>query len=138
MTKKTKILFLLIIGLTIFTLTFTPVLAVDLTGKLGTLGTAAGYTQAEPNLAATIGTIIRAFLALLGVIFMTYIIYGGYSWMTAKGNDEQITKAKAIIKGSLIGIIIVFAAYAISAFVIARLTTATGYTQTFLPIIRLG
>jgi len=140
MTKKTKILFLLIFGLGIFALGLVPAEATDLTGKLGTLGSAAGYSQTQPSLAETIGTIIRAFLSLLGVIFMAYIIYGGYSWMIAKGNDEQITKAKAIIKGGVIGIIIVFAAYAISAFVIARMTSATGYgnTQAFLPIIRLG
>jgi hypothetical protein len=37
--------------------------------------------------------------------------------MTAAGNQEQINKAKKIITAAVIGIIIVGAAYAITAFI---------------------
>jgi hypothetical protein len=45
------------------------------------------------------------------------MIYAGILWMTAQGNDQQVTKAKTLMINSVIGIIIVFAAYAITAFV---------------------
>ena len=64
---------------------------------------------------------------------MAYLIYGGYLWMTARGNEETLEKAKKIIRGSIIGIIIVFSAYAITYFVISRLEQATGYNETQYP-----
>ena len=121
MKKQTKIIFISFISLVIFVLGITSILAAEdlnLTGKLTNVGTAAGFKAEKPELATTLGSIIRGFLTLLGVIFMAYIIYGGYQWMTARGNEEQLTKAKAVIRGSIIGLIIVLAAYVITAFVV--------------------
>lgn len=111
-----------------FALGLTTQAALDLTSKLTGAATNAGFSSATPSLTATIGTIIKGLLSLLGVIFMAYIIYAGYTWMIARGKEEDITKAKAIIRGSIIGLIVVLAAYALTAFVITRIITATGYT----------
>ncbi|NUM25909.1 MAG: hypothetical protein HUU49_04855 [Candidatus Buchananbacteria bacterium] len=103
----------------------------DLTGKLKNVGGNAGYSAevTENTLPNTVGNIIKALLSLLGIIFMSYIVYAGYLWMTAAGNDEKITKAKAILRGSIIGLIIVLAAYAITQFVLVSITEATGYSS---------
>ncbi len=127
MTKNIKIILTLLITTAIFTWGISSALALDLTGKLIGVGSAMGFTETTPNLAKTIGLIIRAFLSILGVIFLIYIVYGGYQWMMARGNEENLTKAKAIIRGSITGLIIVLAAYAITAFVVNRVTLATGY-----------
>lgn len=65
-----------------------------------------------------IGKIIQATLSLLGIIFIILMIYGGGLWMTAKGNEQQVDKAKDLITAAIIGLVIVVAAYAISYFVI--------------------
>ena len=57
-------------------------------------------------------------LSFVGVIFLVLMIYGGFIWMTAKGNEGEVEKAKKIITQSIIGLIIVFGAYAISYFII--------------------
>ena len=62
------------------------------------------------------GGIIKIFLSLLGVIFIALMLYGGYLWMTARGNQEQVTKAKELITSAVIGLVIVVAAYAITYF----------------------
>ncbi len=72
-----------------------------------------------------ISTIIQVVLSFLGVIFLVLMIYGGYLWMMAKGNEEQVTKAKNLITAAIIGLVIVMAAYAISWFVISKLSGAT-------------
>ncbi|MFA6215833.1 MAG: hypothetical protein WC768_04670 [Patescibacteria group bacterium] len=129
MKKKLTAKLALITTAVISTLSFAwPAVALDITGKLQKVGTAAQFSGDQNKLPETIGLIIQAFLSLIGIIFMAYILYGGYTWMTAKGNEEQLTKAKAIIRGSVIGLIIVFGAYAITAFVVSRLITSTGYT----------
>lgn len=127
MTKTFKILIFTALVLSAMSLTFNNALALDISGKLTNVGTQAGYDTATPNIATTVGQIIKGLLAILGVIFMAYIIYAGYLWMMARGNEESVTKAKAIIRGSIIGIIIVLSAYAITAFVVTKISAATGY-----------
>jgi len=68
-------------------------------------------------LISSINNIINIVLSLLGVIFVILTVYGGFLYMTARGNEEQTKKALSIITQSLIGLIIVLSAYAISYFV---------------------
>ncbi len=77
----------------------------------------AGY-RSEVGLESLAGQIITALTSLLGVIFVLMTIYGGFLYMNARGNEEQTTKAKAIITQSIIGLVIVLAAYAISYFIL--------------------
>jgi len=63
------------------------------------------------------GRIIGVVLSFVGVIFLIMMIYSGIMWMTASGNDQQVQKAKDLLINSVIGIIIIFAAYAITAFI---------------------
>ncbi len=57
-------------------------------------------------------------LSFVGVLFLLLMIYGGFIWMTARGNQSDAEKAKKIITAGLIGVIVVFGAYAISYFVV--------------------
>lgn len=70
------------------------------------------------------GQIIQGALVIIGVVFGILIIYGGYLWMIARGNEEYVKKATEILKTAVIGFIIVVAAYAITSFVVERVITA--------------
>jgi cytochrome bd-type quinol oxidase subunit 2 len=129
MTKKTKLLITFALILIFFTVGISQVFALNLTEKLTTVGTPT-WTNEEPNIATTIGQIIKGLLSLLGVMFMIYVVYAGYLWMTASGEEEKISKAKTILKGSIIGLIIVLGAYAITYFVVTNVQEATGYQET--------
>jgi hypothetical protein len=93
----------------------------DFNRDSGISKTAEGTGHAESglfapgNLAEDIGGIINAALSFLGVIFLLLMIYGGYLWMTAAGNEEQVGKAKKIMTSAIVGLIIVATAYAITA-----------------------
>jgi len=71
------------------------------------------------------GLIVLSVTSLLGVFFVILAIYAGYLWMTASGNEEQVTKAKGLIINSVIGIVIVFSAFAISWFVLDKVSSKT-------------
>jgi len=105
----------------LFSFIFTPVFAYDFIDDSGLSETAepAGYDlETESTLEQTLAKNITLVLSLVGVIFMILIIYGGISWMLAQGNEEKVNKAKKIIIDSIIGLIIVIAAYAISYFIL--------------------
>jgi uncharacterized membrane protein YidH (DUF202 family) len=95
--------------------------------KVNNLATQAGYNPGnEPTLDERISSIISTFLSFLGVIFMLLMIYGGFNWMTAEGDEGKVEKAKDTIRAAVIGLVIVIAAYAISIFAISRIWGASG------------
>ena len=69
-----------------------------------------------------IGKIVGAGLAFIGVLFFGLVIYGGLLWMTARGNEQQVEKAKDLIVAAIIGLVIVLAAYAITSYIGGSLT----------------
>lgn len=85
------------------------------TGHLDSVGKKASFFGGETDPLIIAGKVIKAVLSLLGVIFLVLMIYGGYIWMLARGNDQEVEKAKNIIKNAIIGLIVVLAAYAITA-----------------------
>jgi len=84
-----------------------------------------GQTGEGQSLPVTIGRLINQALALLGIIIVVLMVYGGFLWMTAGGNTAQVDKAKQILINATIGLIITMAAYSIAYFVVNAITTAT-------------
>ncbi len=79
-------------------------------------------TNNDPRLIAT--GIINVVLGVLGTIATVLIFYAGFLWMTAAGNEDNVTKAKTIMSAAVIGLVIILAAYSISSFVIKSATKA--------------
>lgn len=77
----------------------------------------------------TITQIISVALGLLGIILLVLILYAGFLWMTAAGEEDKIKKAKDILSAAIIGLAIILSAYAITRFVSYNLSQATGLVQ---------
>lgn len=88
-----------------------------------------GFTStifdSSESIETAISQVITTVLSFLGVIFLVLIIVAGYQWMTAGGNDEQVKQAQQKIKNSVIGLVIVLAAYAIVVLVTTILSEQT-------------
>ena len=50
------------------------------------------------------------------------MIYGGFMWMQARGNEEYVRKAKEIIWSAVIGLVIIGAAYALTTFIVGAVS----------------
>jgi len=85
-------------------------------GLLGT-GSNIGYADLTRTPVDFYGILIKAFLGFLGVIFLLLMIYAGYLWMMARGNQAEVDKAKKLIESAVIGLVVVLGAYAITLFV---------------------
>jgi hypothetical protein len=87
---------------------------------------AVGYdTSGETDIYQIIGTIVQVLLGLLGIIFISLLVFGGILWMTAGGEEAKVEKAQGIIRNAALGLIVVISAYAISYFVINALEKTT-------------
>ena len=62
-------------------------------------------------------SVIQTLLGILGILALIIVLIGGFKWMTAGGNEENVASAKKTIAAGIIGLIIIFFAYAIVAFV---------------------
>ena len=69
--------------------------------------------------------LLNVFLSVIGLVLLGYVIYGGYTWMTAQGDTEKVQTGKDTLVNGIIGIIIIMASLVIVKFVVGALVTAT-------------
>ena len=86
-------------------------------------GSSAGY--GKTNIYSTISTVISVVLSVAGLVFLAIMFYAGLRWMTARGNEEFISKAKDAMFGALIGFILVSVSYGLSAFIFSSLINSS-------------
>ena len=72
---------------------------------------------AQTGVAKVVGSVAQVFISLLGVIFISYTLYGGWLWLSAAGNEEKVGQAKKTIRDGIIGLLIVLAAAGIYYFI---------------------
>ncbi|NBS41442.1 hypothetical protein EBS80_02175 [bacterium] len=75
-----------------------------------------------------IARIIRVVLGTLGIIFTIVVLYAGFIYMTAQGDDTKIKTAKAMIKNGIIGLILCLLSFTITTYILDRLVEAAGLT----------
>jgi hypothetical protein len=73
-----------------------------------------------------IGNIIKAALGFTGVIALLMFVYGGFLFLTSRGNMEQVKQGKNTLIWATIGLVVIFTAYTVvNALVAALVTSAT-------------
>jgi len=81
-----------------------------------------GYEVAtETSMSEILGMAVKGFLSILAIIFIILMLYGGYAYMTAGGDESKVKKSSDIIRRAIIGLIIVISSYAIWAFMLEYL-----------------
>lgn len=73
---------------------------------------AAYFTQED--LPKYIGEVIKIVLGLLGIIFLGMILFAGFKWFTAAGDEKKVADAISMINQALFGLAIVIGAYVIT------------------------
>jgi hypothetical protein len=86
-------------------------------GKLGNFAKEVGYNQEPQTPEYYVGLVINITFSLLGVIAVTLIIFNGYKWMTAGGNENKVKEAKGGLTSSILGLLIILASYAVTFFI---------------------
>ncbi len=81
-----------------------------------------GFKQDDSNtVTGMVGRVVTAALGVLAFVFFGLMLYAGFRWMTAQGNEEAVSTAKSTIFAAIIGLGIVSASYAIARFTLDKL-----------------
>lgn len=75
----------------------------------------------EKNLDSQAALVVKGILSAMALVFFGLMVYSGVVWMTARGEEDRITKARETIIAAIIGLIIVVAAYAVTNLVSERI-----------------
>lgn len=100
----------------------------EITKGLNKAANQAGISS-NKSLPDFIGGVIKSLLQATGMIFIVIIVYAGIMYMTAAGDEEKVKKAKKMISSTIIGLIIVMGAFAITTFVVESLEGNTAPAQ---------
>ncbi len=118
-----KLVFVLLVSFFVI-LTPLPALAA---GDYGLSATAdAAGLKTNKSIPQLVGQIVGAGLSLLGLVFLGLMLYGGFRWMTARGDTKSVETAKDTITNAIIGLAIIVGAYAITDFAINAVVGASG------------
>jgi hypothetical protein len=71
-----------------------------------------------------IHTIVNLLSAVVGVVAVIMIIFGGFRYITSGGNDTSVTSAKNTILYAIIGLVVVALAQLIVRFTLSKLTNS--------------
>ena len=95
---------------------------------LNTIGVKTGFGQSETDIGQMektfyekLAQVVNIAIGFVGILAVIYIIYSGFKWMMAGGNDQVITEAKTGIKNAVIGLVIIFTSYIIVNFVVSNI-----------------
>ena len=91
---------------------------------LGKLAAGKVYQTANTDLLDTLSKYLNTAFGLLGIAAIALIIWAGFKWMTARGEEEEVKKAQDIIRDVVIGLIVLSLAYAITSFVFNKILTS--------------
>lgn len=99
-----------------------PAAAGPLLPDIITIKSSTGLNDTEPTVVAA--TLIQAVLLLLGTIALVLIIYAGFMWMFARGNEEKVETARSILTSAIIGLVIIIGSYSIGSYVFSVINAA--------------
>ena len=129
--RLVKIALVLILGF-LLQVNISPVKAGGLSAVKSGMNTTASVAGLETkgDLPTIAGRVISQGLTIVGVLLVIYLLYGGFYWMTARGEEAKVKTAVGIIRNALTGIVIIALAFVVADWVVGSLSNATGADQT--------
>ena len=137
--KKAKNIFLILVlslGF-IFSCNFKPVLAQDSYWDsqvgMGEVGVSFGEDASNvQDIRYRIVKIINIVLTVIGLIVVVLIIFAGFKWMTAAGNEDAVKDAQKILKNAIIGLVIIILAWSVTLFIMRRLAAISSGSPNYI------
>ncbi len=69
-----------------------------------------------------VGNIMRAGINIVGALALLVFIYGGFIWLTSRGDSGKVAAGKEAMKWATIGLVVIFTSYGLVRFVFKAFT----------------
>ncbi len=92
--------------------------------NVGTGSSATNITNGVPFFCSATDLLlplITYLLAISGTVTILFLIFGGFLYLTAAGNDEQVEKGKKTLMNAVIGLVVITLSFAIVKIVTSTL-----------------
>lgn len=66
--------------------------------------------------------LVEISLGIVGILSIAFIIYGGFQYITSRGNEEQASAGKKTLTSAIIGLVIVILSFTIVTVIYNTLT----------------
>ena len=76
-------------------------------------------TASSSDLRDTIRRILNVILGFLGIITVVMVIYGGFIWLTAAGNEDAVGKGRHTLLWAALGAILIGIAWTVSSYILS-------------------
>lgn len=83
-------------------------------------------TSGSSHVSGTIKNLVNIFSAVVGIISVLMIIFGGLKYITSGGDSNNVSSAKNTIIYAILGLVVVALAQFIVQLVLNKVTTASG------------
>lgn len=70
---------------------------------------------AEPQI--IVASIAKGILSVVATVFLMWLVFGGYTFVTAHGDEEKAKKGAGIIRTAIIGFTVIMMSYGIVSFI---------------------
>ena len=64
-----------------------------------------------------VGLVVNIFLVVAGIVFFFILVMGGIRWIMSQGDETKVKEARDQVTNALIGLVIVFAAWALTTLI---------------------
>lgn len=91
---------------------------------------AVGIGLPDADIRDVVGSVVRAFLGLIGFILVIQLMIAGFGYMTHGGDEEARGAAISSIKNAVIGLFLIMASTSIARFVVDAIIDATTSSYT--------
>ena len=125
--RNLEILLVLLLAGIVFGVSCSPALAGGTGGLTGTIDNPAPDQLIDVSDFGVLlkNVIVQIFLEFAAAIAVVFLIIGGFQYVSSRGNEEAMEKAKKTITAAVIGIVVIVMAYAIVA-IVNNLVTSLG------------
>lgn len=72
-----------------------------------------------------IGRVISAALSVVGTLALLMFVYGGFLWLTSRGDTKLVGKGKETMTWAILGLVVIFGAYVIVRTVLTGLVSGS-------------
>jgi type IV secretory pathway VirB2 component (pilin) len=95
-------------------------------GNRSSVQTSLGYADNNTDPRTIAANAIKVLLGFLGIIAVIIIIIAGFQWMNSGGDTKKVEESKTRLQNAVVGLIIIFSAWALSNFIFTQIVTVVG------------